>query len=202
MPFGMPYIPSFGDQVDAFANNHMGQQVGNGECYALADEALRGAGARSAPDFGKITGNADYKWGQEVDWRSAQSGDILQFRNHKIEIRTDTKTVERFPDGRSQTSSQWKTVSHVRGHHTAIVSSNNGGGVFTVYEQHVKPPGGTQVLRQVQENQIQVVGSKTTTKNTSMKVVPGAGTVTVEEETTVTVKVTGKVWVYRPQPKP
>ena len=202
MAFGLPYVPSLGNQVDAFANNHLGQQVGDGGCYALADEALRDAGALSAPDYGKITATADYKWGKEVDWRNAQPGDILQFRNHVIEIRIDTKTVERFQDGRTKTVTQKKIESHRRPHHTAILSNNDGAGVFRVYEQHVRPPGGTQVLRQVQENDVQVTGSKKTRRNTRMKVVPGERSIAVEEETTVTVKVTGRIWVYRPQPKP
>jgi hypothetical protein len=183
-----------GDQVEAFADNHMGQQVGDGECYALADEALRAAGAKSAPDFGKITAHADYKWGTHVNLLDAQPGDVLQFRNHQIKITTVTKTIE--PDGSTRTHSTVET--HNRGHHTAVVKQNNGDGTFDIFEQHVKGPDG-KVASWVQENVLQVSSDKTTTKNRSTKVTPNGVAGTVEEETTVTVTVTGRIWVYRPQ---
>jgi len=41
--------------------------VGRGECYDLADHALKHAGAKSAPDYGKINHDGDYRWGKAVN---------------------------------------------------------------------------------------------------------------------------------------
>ena len=49
---------SLNDQVKNGAYNKMGQQVGDGECFALADQALKSAGAKSAADFGAVTADA------------------------------------------------------------------------------------------------------------------------------------------------
>ena len=50
---GKTTLAPLGDQVVAFARGKIGQCVGNGECFDLADQALRSAGAKSAADFGK-----------------------------------------------------------------------------------------------------------------------------------------------------
>ena len=39
----------------AFATQRMGTRHGDGECFTLADDALKKAGAKSAADFGKVT---------------------------------------------------------------------------------------------------------------------------------------------------
>jgi hypothetical protein len=44
-----------GTQVVQFAQARRRRRVGDGECFALADQALRHAGAKSASDFGTIT---------------------------------------------------------------------------------------------------------------------------------------------------
>jgi hypothetical protein len=71
-------------RVMAFAAQHFGKQVGNGECWTLAAQALEAAGALPAEGytFGReLTGNEEW-------W----PGDIIQF--------TKCKFKENFPGGR------------------------------------------------------------------------------------------------------
>lgn len=41
-----------------------GTKVGSGECFDLADQALKDAGAKSAGDYGPVTPESDYRWGK------------------------------------------------------------------------------------------------------------------------------------------
>src|SRR4051794_32809659 len=56
--------PSLGQRIVNFCVEHKGQQVGDGECYALAAAALEAAGA--APQSGTDPNPDDYVWGQLV----------------------------------------------------------------------------------------------------------------------------------------
>src|ERR1700674_2320450 len=124
-----------GTQVVQFAQARRRRRVGDGECFALADQALRHAGGKSASDFGTITADADYVWGTSVAVGNVQPGDILQFRDYKYTRRNDKA------DG------GWQETSQERPHHTAIVVSNDGNGLLTVTEQNA-PPGSA--VREIQ----------------------------------------------------
>jgi hypothetical protein len=124
-----------GTQVVQFAQARRRRRVGDGECFTLADQALRTAGAKSASDFGTITADADYIWGTSVAVSSVQPGDIVQFRDYKYTRRNDKD------DG------SWQENSQERPHHTAIVVSNDGNGLLTVIEQNA-PPGSA--VREIQ----------------------------------------------------
>ena len=86
---------SLSDRVLAFARQRIGQVQGDGECFTLADDALRNAGAKSAADFGKVGPDIDYVWGQAVTRAGLQPGDIIQMRDYRADITTDTDN----PDG-------------------------------------------------------------------------------------------------------
>ena len=166
---------TYGRQIVDFARRQVGQRVGDGECFALADQALRSAGAGSAADFGPVGTDTDYRWSsQRVEASQAQPGDIIQFRNFTVETRTDR------PD------KSWQSNSESRPHHTAVVVANDGAGHLTVLEQNVQIGGTTgQAQRTVRQNQIPVASS--TTNN--------AGA-------TTTVRVGGTMIVYRPIARP
>jgi hypothetical protein len=117
-----------GDKVVAFAQQHSGQKVGDGECFALVDQALRGAGAKSAADFGTVVPDADYVWGTATTVADAKPGDIIQFRDYRYDREI---TVEQ-ADGASSTRTEFQE----RPHHTAIVASVDGNGAITVLEQN------------------------------------------------------------------
>jgi hypothetical protein len=115
------------ERVVEFARAHLNQRVGNGECAALAAQALRAAGAavRAGPDF---PGRGDYVWGRQVYMvdgspdgsretgrlSAVRPGDILQYR--------DTRWGE----------------SGGFAHHTSILGDvDPGTGRVTVYQQNI-----------------------------------------------------------------
>jgi hypothetical protein len=121
---------SLGEKVVAYARHRLGDVVGNGECFTLADRALQHAGAKRAEDCmppGAVTEEADYVWGEEVLLDEVQPGDIIQTRDYVSLVRIET------PDS-------WHEDEQQRGHHTAIVESVGDHGSLTVLEQNV-PPG-------------------------------------------------------------
>lgn len=120
-----------GSAVADWAKKQEGNTVGRGECYDLADEALKQNGMKTASDYGKITPNGDYKWGKQVPLNESKAGDILQFRNY------DNKTTQK--DG------AWE--ENDRPHHTAVVIGNDGKGNITVLEQNA--PEGSPVTQRV-----------------------------------------------------
>jgi hypothetical protein len=168
---------SLGDKIVAFARAQLGRQVGDGECYDLADLALLHAGAKSAPAYGEITGDADYVWGQPVALRDAQPGDIVQFHNFSLKT-TITGTVMS-PYGGYGTSQRWETDE--REHHTSIVERNLGG-TLILLEQNVEP--GLVVQR--------------TTLAIASGTVQGSPD-GLPADATTTFEVSGDAHVYRPQ---
>ncbi|MCK8493203.1 hypothetical protein M0L20_15150 [Spirosoma sp. RP8] len=112
--------------VAGFAYSQYGNQVKRGECWDLAEEALKYAGAKTSNDImgsKNVTANADYRWGTPIQVMDVEPGDIIQFRNYTTKVTSDTG---------------WQTQS--RPHHTAIVAAVYpviGAKVVAVYEQNV-----------------------------------------------------------------
>jgi hypothetical protein len=131
-----PTAASIADQIVSFARRQRGSRVGDGQCFALADRALRGARAKSAADYGTITPTADYTWGTPVSVADLQPGDVIQFRDYSYESVVVT-----------QTGNSTVTEEHAedRPHHTAVVETVHGGGAVTVLEQNA--PDGSAVTR-------------------------------------------------------
>lgn len=131
---GTPTQPSLADQILSFPTQRLGNRVGNGECFTLVDEALKGAGARSAADFGKVTPNASYVWGTSIGLSEVKPGDVIQFRNYRFDRKVESKTAvdEDFQERGTP-------------NHTAIVESVDADGAITVLEQNA--PDGSPVAR-------------------------------------------------------
>jgi hypothetical protein len=124
--------PTPGDKVAAYCKKNKGEQVGNGECSALAGAALKDAGAKGR---GKDDPNdGDYTWGKLVyrqektdsgfksdgKRQDIKPGDVIQFR--------DTKWESKTPTGSS-------TMTF--GHHTAVVAGvEEKGKVVKIYHQN------------------------------------------------------------------
>ncbi len=106
-----------------WAQRQEGQRVGSGQCFDLADQALRGNGMKTASDYGRVTPTADYRWGRPVPLTESQPGDILQFRNY----------------ANSTTNEDGSGYDRTRAHHTAVVVGNDGHGNVTVLEQNAEP---------------------------------------------------------------
>jgi len=189
----MGQTPSLGQQVQTYAANRVAQPVGSGECFDLADRALRAAGARSAADYGEVTADADYRWGDPVQLADLQPGDVLQFRDYEVTITVEITRRKTFRDGSTEDSEEESTEVYGRPHHTAVVSSRLGGGRLRVLEQNAPPRGGTTPQRVVRSNEIHTAGS-TSTQSAVRQESDGV----VRQETTTTITVTGTIWAYRP----
>jgi len=88
---------SFGPSILAYCQEKVGQKIGNGQCAALAAEALKNAGAavRAGTDW---PGEGDYVWGDSVaflkagafgikgikDLAHVEAGDIVQFHSTRF----------------------------------------------------------------------------------------------------------------------
>jgi hypothetical protein len=95
-------------KIVKFAAGHLGKRVGDGGCYALADQALKEAGA--APPTRLV-------WGQKLDARDPiHPGDVVQFTGVRIEQK----------DGRFYNLEE----------HTAIVYRVHGGRKITLIHQN------------------------------------------------------------------
>jgi len=128
---------SMADRIVAYARQRRGQVHGNGECFTLADDALRNAGAHSASHYGQVTPDADYVWGTAISQTDLRPGDVIQMRDYHCDLETRTEN----PDG----SADIVTREESRPHHTAIVESVGANGVVMVLEQNF--PEGTAVTR-------------------------------------------------------
>jgi hypothetical protein len=165
-----------GNTIVGFALRAQGREIGDGECFSLADQALTYAGARSAAYYSDITPDGDYVWGRPIRLVDARPGDILQFRNYHIQRRVTVTT-----HGDDGSMSQMQSMENEdRDHHTAIVTANYGT-ALAIAEQNVEPLG-----RVVQQNTIDIASGTRQYTN--------AGT-----QTTTEVFVDGEISAYRPQ---
>ena len=98
-------------KVLEFAESKIGQRVGDGECWTLAERALEDAGANTSNDLQKVVAGGNYIWGDEITASSAQPGDIVQFRDGFSNVKTVRK-----PDGSEKDSGFVASPNH-----TAIV---------------------------------------------------------------------------------
>jgi hypothetical protein len=151
------------------------------KCFVLVDDALQGAGAKTARDFapdGRIGPNDNYVWGDPVELDKIQPGDVLQFRNHKVVVRADVQNE----------NGMWREQStsgpYVRPHHCAIVVEVKADGTVVVAEQNVKPHAD-----KVSRNEI-------------ARLEAGEETRRVSREQRLVIKVEGQVWAFRPVAKP
>jgi hypothetical protein len=145
---------SRGRTIVGFASRRSGSRVGDGECFALADQALRSAGAKSASDYGTITPDGDYTWGVSVTLSDLQPGDVIQFRDYSYERtvvtqRSDATTTETTTEGRP--------------HHTAIVQSVDRDGAVRVLEQNSPVRSRVHSTRLYFSSGTSTSGSRTTT---------------------------------------
>jgi hypothetical protein len=167
-------------QVLMFANDHFGQQVGDGECSTLAATAVAEAGGKPFSELGPSGPDSDYVWGVEIatltpfggSVADVQPGDIIQFRSVQLTLHVET----RYPDGHYSTTTTLQSYAH----HTAIVSDLQGS-LIDVLQQSVNGN------RTVQK------GTIWGTSHTTSQTLPD-GTKII---TTYSVN-GGTMWVYRP----
>jgi hypothetical protein len=175
-----------GDVV-SWAQARIGQTVGDGQCWTLAERALAASGGRTSTQImGVINSSQNYVWGEPVAdlANGLRSGDILQFRNYRWNDNSIVRTIH--PDG---SWSQAGTSVQTRAHHTAIVEAVISSGVVDVLEQNAPP--GSRVHR------------------TRLRLVNFIGPMTVAHlpngdrvETTPihVIDSNSRIWAYHPQP--
>lgn len=106
----------------------MGQRIGDGQCWTLAESALDFAHAKTSNDImgaKRVNSKEDYIWGREVGLAQLQPGDIVQFHMYKFARHTDDEDES----GERGDSSEPR--------HTAIVASVGTKGQVSVYEQNI-----------------------------------------------------------------
>lgn len=180
-------------KIATWVQGKKGQKVGDGECWTLAENALKQAGAKTSYDFGKVTANADYIWGTEIKVADIKAGDILQFRDHKIKVVTKIKV--RFDDDSGWDEEEEEEFS--RGHHTAVVDGTpDADGVVATLEQNIKPDG---KVVQAKSLHTRSVAAKSTKEVKSVYDEDAKKKRNATVTTEVTITVTGTIWAYRPQ---
>jgi hypothetical protein len=136
----LSHMVPIGPQVLAYAQAHIGQIVGDGQCATLAVAAVSSGAGVPYYQLGPTGLNADYVWGARVatltpsngNTSAIKPGDILQFRNV---TEVDTMTVH-YKNGRTTTSINTQSPSH----HTAIVEivGGNAANDIQVYQANVQ----------------------------------------------------------------
>jgi hypothetical protein len=111
-------VVSINQKVVQFARAHLGQQVGNGECWTLADRALQAAGAQRPGRSGYPT----YVFGKQISLQALQPGDIIQFEGayFKHHGPNGSWSSNEFPHHTA-------VVARVRGTRIALLHQNVGG---------------------------------------------------------------------------
>lgn len=189
---------STGQKIVTYAAGENGKTVGSGECWELANAALGKAGGQSSADLGPMGDDADYVWGDPVaNLKDVLPGDILQFRDYVITTRVTTEAS--WADGAEWSETHENELS--RPHHTAIVATNNGNGVLTIYEQNIEPSGRVVQLHTLNTTDVIPV-TKKLKKKVKRPVAPRKDLVEMADVVeTTSLEVTGTIWAYRPKLK-
>jgi ABC-type taurine transport system substrate-binding protein len=185
-----------GQKITTWALGQKGKQVGKGECWDLANEALQKAGALGSAALGPMDNDADYVWGDAIpDLKDVAPGDVLQFRDYVVTREVVTEST--WADGAEWTDESERAVT--RAHHTAIVAANQGNGILTIYEQNVEPLGRVVQLNTLNTKDLVPV-TKRLKKKMERRSAPRKGVPEMADVVeTTTIEVSGKIWAYRPK---
>ncbi|WP_295386165.1 hypothetical protein [uncultured Thiodictyon sp.] len=195
-------------KIVTYASGNIGTQIGDGECWTLAEQALAQAGAQTSRDImgaGKVTPDVDYVWGEKIANKDITPGDIIQFRNYVMKTRTVVSVLyKNLPPGVTinpnpvDESDDEETFDQK--HHTSIAVKSYNNKHVAVLHQNVPPDG-----KKVQEGTLAMenIGAKSTVTNETRTLKAGDKnlTLSVTVTTTVTVTVQGTIWAYRPKSK-
>ena len=141
-----------GAKILEFAKTKLKTQVGRGECFDLADAAIKALNAKSADAYGEVKEGADYVWGEKLaNVISAAPGDILQFKDYAVDVSIETSISLTIPgEGPIDLGGDIDTSqSYSRPHHTAIVVTGPKDNQVTVSEQNVERGAGKTKERKV-----------------------------------------------------
>jgi hypothetical protein len=113
-----------GSAVAAFVKKHKGRKVGDGQCWALANEAFKACGLHRPEGQLRV-------WGREVNWRreALLPGDIIEIK------------AARFRDGTYTSSTHTMVVMQPLGPAKARIAEQNFGGRLKVTERELDLTG-------------------------------------------------------------
>ena len=66
MGSGKQAVLTINQKIVLWAKGKLGKKVGRGECWDLAEQALKQAGAQTSNDLGPVGDDTDYIWGEKV----------------------------------------------------------------------------------------------------------------------------------------
>ena len=188
-------------KIANFANGNIGKQVGNGECWTFAEQALVSAGGQTSRDLmgdAAITDDADYVWGDAIAVKDLNPGDILQLRDYVMTTTTVVSVLyTNLPKGVEidenpiEESSDSVTLSLP--HHTAIVTSKYSNSGVKVLHQNVEPKGKVVQKGRLALSQVAPV-KKVTHESRELDVNDKSIRVPVKVTTTTAVAVSGTIW--------
>jgi len=104
------HLPELNQAVLSFVEAHLDQQVGRGECWDLADQAL---------DQAEATWDGKFRFGRPIEAATALPGDVVQFWDVKLEYERDGY---RYRESMKQ--------------HTAVIYEVLGPGYFRIAHQN------------------------------------------------------------------
>ena len=108
------------EKVVAFAKKSIGEQVGDGECATLANEALKSAGGKSISAYKDSPNEGDYVWGELVYGREVKDGKLIESGNAKLKVVPGD--IVQFRDAKfAGRRSGGGTYTMTASHHTAVV---------------------------------------------------------------------------------
>src|SRR5205823_13882876 len=70
----MPHTTN--QKVVIWAQGQLGKKIGKGECWDLAEQALKQAGAQTSNHLGPVEQDSDYIWGDSIDIKDVIPGEI------------------------------------------------------------------------------------------------------------------------------
>ncbi|XCN72397.1 MAG: hypothetical protein Q3M24_19200 [Candidatus Electrothrix aestuarii] len=110
-----------------WARNQLGSQVGSGQCWDLAEQAIIRKDGKSSRELTLYSSEeefhdqADYVWGNQIALKKVKPGDILQFRDYEWKFYRSIDIS--FDDGGElNIKGPEYHITHPINRHTAIVS--------------------------------------------------------------------------------
>jgi len=124
-----PPLPPLNSALWQFAESHLGQTVGTGECAEVPELALRQYGGATIEELGTTNIAGDYVWGDLVDTVTLASPRLIQVIPGDVIQYADA-------DFRWQVAANaWET--DVADHHTAVVAAVSADGAnVCVFQQN------------------------------------------------------------------
>jgi hypothetical protein len=116
-------LPLLNEKILDFAKKKFGEQVGDGECWALANSAVVAAGGKSSPGYSDAPGEGDYVWGELVYGAANKNGKLVE-ETGAAKQAVLPGDVMQFRDAKfSGPRAGGGTYSLTAPHHTAVVSA-------------------------------------------------------------------------------